>query len=91
MREMRRGGWQWNKIVYTETQTTKNSCEAPQNETWLKGRGLSGEHIQLCAEGARRMPNLSGKRTEKQIDYLLRRLQSLFRAAFLFYVGCMKR
>ena len=26
--------------------------------------GLSGEHIQLCAEGARRKPNLSGKRTE---------------------------
>ena len=29
-----------------------------------KSRGLSGEHIQLCAEGARRWPNLSGKRTE---------------------------
>ena len=29
-----------------------------------KSRGLSGEHIQLCAEGARRTPNLSGKRTE---------------------------
>ena len=27
-------------------------------------RGLSGEHIELCAEGARRKPNLSGKRTE---------------------------
>ena len=27
--------------------------------------GLSGEHIELCAEGARRKPNLSGKRTEK--------------------------
>jgi len=27
--------------------------------------GLSGEHIQLCAEGARRKPNLSGKWTEK--------------------------
>jgi len=26
--------------------------------------GLSGEHIQLCAEGARRKPNLSGKWTE---------------------------
>jgi hypothetical protein len=29
-----------------------------------EGGGLSGEHIQLCAEGARRKPNLSGKRTE---------------------------
>ena len=26
--------------------------------------GLSGEHIELCAEGARRKPNLSGERTE---------------------------
>lgn len=34
----------------------------------LKGRGLSGEHIELCAEGARRTPNLSGKRTETQIS-----------------------
>ena len=32
-----------------------------------KRRGLSGEHIQLCAEGARRKPNLSGKRTEMLI------------------------
>lgn len=30
----------------------------------LKSGGLSGEHIELCAEGARQMPNLSGKRTE---------------------------
>ena len=29
-----------------------------------EGGGLSGEHIQLCAEGARRWPNLSGKWTE---------------------------
>ena len=34
-----------------------------------KSRGLSGEHIQLCAEGARLKPNLSGKRTEK-IEHL---------------------
>jgi len=33
-------------------------------------RGLSGEHIQLCAEGARRKPNLSGKRTETQDAYI---------------------
>ena len=34
-------------------------------EIGLKGRGLSGEHIELCAEGARRPePNLSGKWTE---------------------------
>ena len=31
------------------------------------GGGLSGEHIKLCAEGARREPNLSGKRTEERI------------------------
>jgi len=31
--------------------------------------GLSGEHIQLCAEGARQRPNLSGKRTETQDAY----------------------
>ena len=34
----------------------------------LKSGGLSGEHIQLCAEGARRKPNLSGKRTEKRVS-----------------------
>ena len=33
----------------------------------LESRGLSGEHIELCAEGARQKPNLSGKRTEKCI------------------------
>ena len=33
-----------------------------------ESRGLSGEHIQLCAEGARQMPNLSGKRTEMLYD-----------------------
>jgi hypothetical protein len=32
-----------------------------------KSGGLSGEHIELCAEGARRKPNLSGKWTETQI------------------------
>ena len=30
--------------------------------------GLSGEHIQLCAEGARRKPNLSGEWTEMQVE-----------------------
>ena len=30
--------------------------------------GLSGEHIKLCAEGARRKPNLSGERTEMQVS-----------------------
>lgn len=30
----------------------------------LKSRGLSREHIKLCAEGAKRKLNLSGKRTE---------------------------
>ena len=33
-----------------------------------KSGGLSGEHIQLCAEGARCEPNLSGKWTEKLFD-----------------------
>ena len=32
--------------------------------------GLSGEHIQLCAEGARLLPNLSGERTEMLIENL---------------------
>ena len=32
--------------------------------------GLSGEHIQLCAEGARHKSNLSGERTEIGIHTL---------------------
>ena len=36
----------------------------PRVEVGLESRGFSGEHIQLCAEGARRKPNLSGKWTE---------------------------
>ena len=39
----------------------------PKKLTGMKrpeSRGLSGEHIELCAEGARHMPNLSGKWTE---------------------------
>jgi len=36
--------------------------------------GLSGEHIQLCAEGARWYlpPNLSGKRTEMRYIFAIR-------------------
>ena len=40
------------------------SVETFGYESGTGGGGLSGEHIQLCAEGARRKPNLSGKRTE---------------------------
>ena len=52
--------------MYTRVQTTTYSCEAFQNEYRLEGRGLSGEHIELCAEGARLRPNLSGKQTEER-------------------------
>ena len=41
----------------------QNTCEVSGMIKTGSG-GLSGEHIQLCAEGARRKPNLSGKRTE---------------------------
>jgi len=41
-----------------------NTCDAFWNMCGPKSGGLSGEHIQLCAEGARRKPNLSGKWTE---------------------------
>ena len=51
----------------------------------LNGGGLSGEHIQLCAEGARRKPNLSGKRTEMHICYAFNR-QSLWIGCFLFII-----
>jgi hypothetical protein len=55
------------------------------------GGGLSGEHIQLCAEGARRIsPNLSGKWTETQ-DALFFAEQSLCRAAFLFFEEKLER
>ena len=48
----------------------------------LMGGGLSGEHIQLCAEGARRKPNLSGKRTE-----MLERLMAVFIGQSSFCAG----
>ena len=48
-----------------------------------ESRGLSGEHIQLCAEGARRKPNLSGKRTETHC-YKLRREVLYWAALFCF-------
>jgi hypothetical protein len=54
------------------------------------GGGLSGEHIQLCAEGARRKPNLSGKRTETQVALLFAE-QSLNWAAFLFFEEKLER
>ena len=47
------------------------------------GGGLSGEHIQLCAEGARQMPNLSGERTETQDAYICAE-QSLCGLLFVF-------
>ena len=59
-----------------------NSLRYPAFRVGLKGRGLSGEHIQLCAEGARRKPNLSGKRTET-----LERLITVFIGQSSFYVG----
>ena len=43
----------------------QNTCEVSGMIKTGSG-GLSGEHIQLCAEGARRKPNLSGKRTENK-------------------------
>ena len=45
-------------------------------------RGLSGEHIELCAEGARCKPNLSGKRTETHDPDQCRAV--LFGLRFLF-------
>ena len=36
----------------------------------LEAEGISGELIELSAEGARREPNLSGKRTEPQLQQL---------------------
>jgi len=47
-----------------------------------KRRGLSGEHIQLCAEGARFKPNLSGKWTEMQYAMLE---QSFIGLLFMYY------
>ena len=44
-----------------------NSLRYLLQEDRTESRGLSGEHIQLCAEGARQSPNLSGKRTEMGI------------------------
>ena len=41
-----------------------NSLRYPINQDKTESRGLSGEHIKLCAEGARLMPKLSGKWTE---------------------------
>ena len=57
-----------------------NSLRYPLQDR-TESRGLSGEHIQLCAEGARQMPNLSGKWTEMQ--YRLCRAV-LFWAVLLF-------
>ena len=45
--------------------------------------GLSGEHIQLCAEGARLRPNLSGKWTEDAyISLFAPFVQSFFEDCF---------
>ena len=65
-----------------------NSLRYPLQDR-TESRGLSGEHIQLCAEGARRPPNLSGKRTEMQsiTDLLAVFMQSSFLwDCNLFYV-----
>ena len=51
-----------------------------------KGRGLSGEHIKLCAEGARCKPNLSGKRTENDVEVTMTLEQSSKRAVFYFVI-----
>ena len=49
------------------------------------GGGLSGEHIQLCAEGARlNEPNLSGERTETQDADINCAEQSLCGLLFVF-------
>lgn len=55
-------------ILDTEKQ---NKPRKPPESLWRPGvGGLSGEHIELCAEGARRKPNLSGKWTETQNFYV---------------------
>ena len=49
--------------------------------------GLSGEHIQLCAEGARRRPNLSGERTEIADRQVMRFFWAVLRGlSFLFVI-----
>lgn len=48
------------------------------------GGGLSREHIELCAEGARHMPNLSGKWTEMLIYKLQSFIQTVLCAGLSF-------
>ena len=54
----------FGKVAFAHRRT--NNLRHPEKGR-TESRGLSGEHIQLCAEGARQtqgLPNLSGKRTE---------------------------
>ncbi len=53
-------------LVYTIPRQPNIPVKPFRMHPLLGGRGLSGEHIELCAEGARREPNLSGKGTETQ-------------------------
>ena len=49
---------------------TMNTIMDAQRSRGLETEGISGELIELSAEGARREPNLSGKRTEPQLQQL---------------------
>ena len=74
-----------SRIVYTNTNQI-NLRNIRKKSTGYGG--LSGEHIQLCAEGARwlRLPNLSGKRTEMRIYFAIRvSRQSRFGAAYFVW------
>ena len=52
-----------------------------------KSGGLSGEHIQLCAEGARRKPNLSGKWTEMLLKANRYSGQSCMQDCLIYFVN----
>ena len=52
-----------------------------------KSGGLSGEHIQLCAEGARRKPNLSGKWTEMLLKANRNSGQSCMQDCLIYFVN----
>ena len=59
----------------------------PWRHSGMKRPDVEGsleKHIHLCAEGARRKPNLSGKRTETQACAVFA-LQSLWGLLFVLY------
>ena len=71
--------------------TTKYPLKPFGYETRTEGGGLSGEHIQLCAEGARRVFCRISQAKGRRISRTMRALFAVLRGLHFYFVIILRR